>query len=68
MIDRRIPPAGDPFYAAGKRTDQDQQRKCFCCDRGVVYIGHMVPTPDGDEEEVYTAYRCRRCGGTGRLL
>lgn len=44
-------------------------RKCFGCrgTPGVVYIGYLVPTPDGDEEEVYEARRCGLCGGTGRL-
>ncbi len=40
-------------------------RECFACYEGVVYIGHLLPLPDGDEEEVYTPYRCRLCSGSG---
>jgi hypothetical protein len=42
-------------------------RECFACYEGVVYIGYLVPTPDGDEEEVYERHRCGLCGGTGRI-
>jgi hypothetical protein len=54
--------------AAAGRYPSDQERKCFGCDWGVGYIGHMVSNEEiGEEEEVYEAVRCRRCGGTGRL-
>ncbi len=42
-------------------------RECFACYEGIVYIGYLVPTPDGDEEEVYEPHRCGLCGGTGLL-
>jgi hypothetical protein len=68
----RIPPAGDPFYAASlgsRRTDPDQghqERDCFACYEGVVYLGELLEDEDGEEEyEVYTAVRCRRCGARG---
>jgi hypothetical protein len=74
----RIPPAGDPFYAArlgSRRTDQDQghqlrSRDCFACYEGVVYLGFSeasdVAEETGEEEyEVYTAVRCRRCVAPG---
>jgi hypothetical protein len=56
--------AGDPFdYAASRRHDdaQDQERECFYCLSGWVFLGSL----DHDGEEVFDAVRCRRCGGTG---
>ncbi len=64
MIDRRIPVAGDPFYAAARRNDQDhdQERRCFVCIDGLVYLGELVIGDDGEEVEVIEAVPCRRCG------
>jgi hypothetical protein len=65
----RIPPAGDPFYAASRRTDDtieahyaslERGIPCYCYG-GVVYIGHMVIGEDGEEVEVFEAVPCRRC-------
>ena len=65
MDEVRIPPAGDPFYAASlgyRRTDQDQDDQPHGCLAGVVYIGHMVEGDDGQEVEVIEGVPCRRCG------
>jgi hypothetical protein len=40
-----------------------ERRSCFYCLEGWVFLGSIGP----DGEEVYEAFRCRRCGGTGRL-
>jgi hypothetical protein len=61
--ENRIPVAGDPFYAASRRTDRDQKAPHGCYD-GVVYIGHMVEGEDGEEVEVYEAVPCRRCANS----
>ena len=37
-----------------------QERSCFACYRGVVYLGHMVEE-DGEEIEIFEAAPCRRC-------
>jgi hypothetical protein len=63
--EQRIPPAGDPFYAASRPdNDQDQEeRPCFYCLEGWVFLGSL----NHDGEEVIDSIRCRRCGGTGKL-
>ena len=74
MDEVRIPPAGDPFYAASlgsHRTDHDDVETHYAalerlepphgCIAGVVYIGHLLEGEDGDEVEVYEAVPCRRC-------
>jgi hypothetical protein len=50
--------AGDPFAYAG-----DKRRHCFACYEGVVYLGQLVEDEHGEEVEVYTGLRCRRCSG-----
>jgi hypothetical protein len=60
MDTTRIPPAGDPFYAASRRTDRDQKTPHGCLD-GMVYIGHLVEGEDGEETEVFEPVPCRRC-------
>ena len=55
--------AHDPYPSEGA----GEHRDCFACYEGTVYIGHIVPLPDGEQEEVYTAYLCRLCGCTGRI-
>jgi hypothetical protein len=61
----RISPSGDPFHAAGSRIqhqDQHEERDCFACYEGVVYLGELVEDPEtGEKVEVYTAMPCRRC-------
>ena len=75
MAEHTISPAGDPFYAAARRTDQDQDDQPHACIAGVVYIGHMVEGEDGEVEgedgevegedgeegEDYIAVPCKRC-------
>jgi hypothetical protein len=51
----------------GVPASEADTRECFACYEGVVYIGYLAPTPDGDEEEVYERHRCGLCGGTGRI-
>jgi hypothetical protein len=53
--------AGDPFIAAGRHSGQDQDRPHGCLG-GYVYLGELVVDEEtGEEVEVYTAVRCRRC-------
>jgi hypothetical protein len=42
----------------------EERRSCFYCLEGWVFLGSL----DHDGEEVYESMRCRRCGGTGRLV
>ena len=58
--------AGDPFdHAASRRHDnaQGKERECFYCLSGWVFLGSI----GHDGEEVFDAFRCRRCGDTGRI-
>jgi len=58
--------AGDPFdYAASRRQVDalDQKRDRFYCLSGWVFLGSL----DHDGQEVFDAFRCRKCGGTGRI-
>lgn len=48
--------------ANGSRTDDQEQRPCFCLE-GWVFIGSI----GYDGEEIIESVRCRRCGGTGAL-
>jgi hypothetical protein len=60
VIERRILPSGDPFYAAASRKPAEERH--HGCHRGVVYIGHMVEDLEtGEEVEVFDRARCRRC-------
>ncbi len=65
MDEHTISPAGDPFYAASRRDDQDE-RPHFCYD-GWVFLGRVVELPDGDEEIVHEPVPCRRCAGDTQL-
>jgi hypothetical protein len=47
----------------GARAGSEEQRSCFYCLEGWVFLRSIGP----DGEEIYEALRCRRCGGTGRL-
>ena len=58
MAEHTISPAGDPFYAASRRTDEQESCRCY---GGYHYIGHLVEGEDGDEVEVFEAVPCRRC-------
>ena len=69
MDEVRIPPAGDPFYAASRRTDDtieahyasiERGIPCYCYG-GVVYLGHLLVGEDGEETEVFETVPCRRC-------
>jgi hypothetical protein len=42
---------------------QDKERECFYCLSEWVFLGSL----DHDGEEVFDAFRCRRCSGTGRI-
>jgi hypothetical protein len=60
----RIPPAGDPFYAAAKSRTSPvvEPRSCPACYAGIVYLGELVEDPDtGEEIEVIEAVPCRKC-------
>jgi hypothetical protein len=54
----RIPPAGDPFSAAGERSGP------HICNSGWVTIGQeVIDEETGEETEEYALYLCRRCQG-----
>jgi hypothetical protein len=53
--------AGDPFAYAGEAD----HRPHACLGDGYVYIGRMTLGEDGEEEEVFEAYPCRRCMEAG---
>jgi hypothetical protein len=63
--EHRIPLAGNPFYAASRlKQDQDQEgRRCYYCLEGWVFLGSL----SHDGGEVIDSLRCRRCDGTGKL-
>jgi hypothetical protein len=66
MLDDTSVRAGDRFDHAESRSrddDHDRERECFYCLSGWVFLG----SPDHHGEEVFDAFRCRRCGGTGRI-
>jgi hypothetical protein len=55
--ERRIPPAGDGFYAAGL----NKKEGCGCLG-GFYYLGQMVWDPEtGEEVEVFFPVACKRC-------
>ena len=60
MIERRIPPAGDPFTSAAAHPSTEEETPHGCI-AGVVYIGHLVEGEDGEEVEVFETVSCRRC-------
>ena len=41
-----------------------EERSCFYCLEGWVFLGSL----DHDGEEIVEAIRCRRCGGTSRII
>jgi len=43
--------------------DDHEQRHCFYCLEGFVFLGSL----DHDGQETHEAIRCRRCNGTGVL-
>jgi hypothetical protein len=53
-----ISPAGDAFYAASRRSGQNQEvdRPCYCYGSGVVVL-----TYEEDGQEHDEAVLCRRC-------
>jgi hypothetical protein len=69
VIEIRITPAGDPFYAASRRTDETIEAHYASLERGIPcschggyhYIGHLMIGEDGEEVEVYEAVPCRGC-------
>ena len=67
MIERRIPPAGDPFTSAAAHPPTEEETPPCCCYGGVVYIGHMVIGEDGEEVEVFETVPCRRCARDDQL-
>ncbi len=55
--------------SAHPSRDQDEHRSCFICrGDGVVYVGRAVYAEElGEEVDCQEAYRCKTCGGTGRI-
>jgi hypothetical protein len=65
-VDNSSVRAGDPFdHAASRPQDdaQDKERECFYCLSRWVFMGSL----DHDGEEIFDAFPCRRCGGTGQV-
>ena len=59
MIDHRIPPSGDPFYAAASRKpDEDRPHGCY---DGWVYLGFEGEHENGEPTEEIERVPCRRC-------
>jgi hypothetical protein len=54
---KRMPVAGDPFYAAAHHLDE---RLCACLE-GWVYLGPITLAEEGEEEEVIEAVPYVRC-------
>jgi hypothetical protein len=64
--DTSVRAGGDPFDHAASRCQDDahdKERECFYCLSGWVFLGSF----DHDGEEVFDAFRCRRCVGAGRV-
>ncbi len=57
MDDVRIPPAGDPFTSAPAHPLEE----CFVCYDGLVFIGRLEQTEEGEEVEAFEPIPCRRC-------
>ena len=62
MDETRIPVAGDPFYAAARRTTVEQDHPHGCID-GWVYLGFEGEDSEanGEHVEEIERVRCRRC-------
>jgi hypothetical protein len=61
----RIPPAGDPFYAASCRTDDTIEAHYASLERGIpcyCFGGYVTITVEEDGQEHDEALPCRRCG------
>jgi inorganic pyrophosphatase len=58
VIERRIPPAGDPFSSVSVPDRDPRPHGCY---EGLVYIGRLEMTEEGEEVEVITSVPCRRC-------
>jgi hypothetical protein len=55
---KRIPPTGDPFYAAPLAQDEHPH----ACTDGWVTLGQIVVDPEtGEESEEFALYLCRKC-------
>ena len=53
-----IPADGDPFVVGATNR---YEHPCSCLS-GFHYIGHMIEDESGQEIEIYSAYRCGKCG------
>ena len=45
-----------------------ERLECALCYEGLVYIGHLVTTEEGEEIEVVVSVPCRRCASTPRRI
>jgi hypothetical protein len=59
MIERRIPPAGDPFTSVVRR-EPGQETPHGCYD-GWVYLGFEGEDKNGEHVEEIERVPCRRC-------
>jgi hypothetical protein len=63
-VDKNILACTGRTVRANQAHESNEERNCFYCLEGWVFLGSL----DHDGEEVYESMRCRRCGGTGRLV
>ena len=69
MSTRRIPPAGDPFYAAGKTPGKREAREVRGC-RSCYGSGSVLEDAEYSPETgelVQAVVDCPRCGGAGEI-
>ena len=59
--------AGDGFAYAGSGADEREERECFYCLDGWVYLGFEGEDENGEHVEEIKRVRCRDCGGSGTL-
>jgi hypothetical protein len=62
----RNPIIREPASKVPAHPDQEQ-RECFACYEGVVFLGHLIEE-DGEEVEVIEAVPCRRCNVSAKNL
>ena len=62
-VDERILAQRAQHSPTDQEHEASEEHNYFYCLSGWVFLGSL----DHDGEEVIDAFRCRRCGGTGRI-
>ena len=62
-MDERILAQSAHLSPTGQEQEGSEERNCFCCLEGWVFLGSL----DHDGQEVYESVPCRRCNGTGQI-